>query len=113
MGGFPGRRRGIFHAAGSVLRLAGTLTGLLARRGYEMIAADASSDMLMEAREKSAALPVPPLFLCQSAAELDLYGTVDAAVCSLDGLDYIPPAELPEVFPPPASLSPSRGTFHL
>ena len=76
----------------------GTLTGLLARRGYEMIAADASSDMLMEAREKSAALPVPPLFLCQSAAELDLYGTVDAAVCSLDGLDYIPPAELPEVF---------------
>ena len=32
----------------------GTLTCELARRGYEMIAADASVDMLMQAREKSA-----------------------------------------------------------
>lgn len=79
----------------------GTLTCILAARGYEMIAADASSDMLMQAREKASALPetcVPPLLLCQSAAELDLYGTVDAAVCSLDGFNYIPPEELPEVF---------------
>ena len=53
----------------------GTLTCELARRGYEMIAADASVDMLMQAREKSAELPCPPLFLCQDAAELDLYGT--------------------------------------
>ena len=65
----------------------GTLTCELARRGYEMIAADASVDMLMQAREKSAELPCPPLFLCQDAAELDLYGTVDAAVCSLDGMN--------------------------
>ncbi len=76
----------------------GTLTCELARRGYEMIAADASVDMLMQAREKSAALPCPPLFLCQDAEELDLYGTVDAAVCSLDGMNYIRPEALPEVF---------------
>ena len=76
----------------------GTLTCELARRGYEMIAADASVDMLMQAREKSAELPCPPLFLCQDAAELDLYGTVDAAVCSLDGINYISPDALPEVF---------------
>lgn len=76
----------------------GTLTCELARRGYEMIAADASVDMLMQAREKSAELPCPPLFLCQDAAELDLYGTVDAAVCSLDGMNYIAPDALPEVF---------------
>ena len=78
----------------------GTLTCLLAERGYEMIAADASYDMLMQAREKAAALPsdcVPPLLLCQSAEELDLYGTVDAAVCSLDGFDYLQPEDLPEV----------------
>ena len=30
--------------------------------------------------------------------ELDLYGTVDAAVCSLDGINYIPPEELSGVF---------------
>ena len=76
----------------------GTLTCELARRGYEMIAVDASVEMLMEAQAKSAGLETPPLFLCQDAAELDLYGTVDAAVCSLDGLNYIPPENLPEVF---------------
>lgn len=76
----------------------GTLTRILARRGYEMIAADASEEMLMQAREKCAGLTVPPLFLCQEAAELDLYGTVDAAVCSLDGMNYLPPEDLPEVF---------------
>lgn len=76
----------------------GTLTWLMAQRGYEMIAADASSDMLLLAAGKAADVSVPPLFLCQDAAGLDLYGTVDAAVCSLDGMDYIPPEELHEVF---------------
>ncbi|MBQ6465246.1 MAG: class I SAM-dependent methyltransferase [Oscillospiraceae bacterium] len=76
----------------------GTLTALMARRGYEMIAADASADMLMQAREKAEGLAVPPLFLCQSAEELDLYGTVDAAYCSLDGMNYLPPEALPELF---------------
>ena len=76
----------------------GTLTCELARRGYEMIAVDTSVEMLMEAQSKSAGLATPPLFLCQDAAALDLYGTVDAAVCSLDGMNYIPPEELPRVF---------------
>lgn len=76
----------------------GTLTWLLAERGYEMIAADASPDMLMQAASKAAEVSVPPLFLCQDASALDLYGTVDAAVCSLDSMNYIPESELPEVF---------------
>ena len=76
----------------------GTLTAIMARRGYELIAADASVDMLMQAREKAFELPLPPLFLLQSAEELDLYGTVDAAYCSLDGVNYLRPETLPEVF---------------
>lgn len=78
----------------------GTLTLLLAERGCEMIGVDASPEMLSVAQAKAleAQLPVPPLFLCQSAAELDLYGTVEAALCSLDGLNYLPPEELPELF---------------
>ena len=76
----------------------GTLTCELVRRGYELIAVDASVDMLMQAQEKAAGLVPPPLFLCQEAGELDLYGTVDAAYCSLDGMNYIPPDELPELF---------------
>ena len=77
----------------------GTLTALLARRGYELLAADASPDMLMVAQEKFAALPdvTPPLFLCQSMTELDLYGTVDAAVSCLDAVNYLPPKDLPEL----------------
>ena len=77
----------------------GTLTCLMAARGYEMIAADASPDMLMQAQSKAAALPegsTPPLLLCQKASELDLYGTVDAAFCSLDGMNYLAPEELTE-----------------
>ena len=76
----------------------GTLTNVLSRRGYEMIAVDSSVEMLMEAQAKSAGMEMPPLFICQDAAALDLYGTVDAAVCSLDGMNYIPPEDLPEVF---------------
>ena len=78
----------------------GTLTRLMAARGYEMIATDGSPDMLMQAQAHNADLPadaVPPLLLCQEASQLDLYGTVDAAYCSLDGFDYLPPEELPEV----------------
>ena len=94
-----------FARAGGEFRLlldlccgTGTLTCEMVRRGYELIGADASEDMLMEAREKSAALSPAPLFLCQDAAALDLYGTVDAAYCSLDGINYIPPEDLDEVF---------------
>ena len=76
----------------------GSMTWELAGRGYEMIAADRSVDMLMQAQSKQGPCTVPPLFLCQSAEELDLYGTVDAAVCCLDGLNYIPADTLGEVF---------------
>ncbi len=92
------RQGGEFHLLLDLCCGTGTLTCELARRGYEMIAADSSPDMLMEAQAKASELSVPPLFLCQEAAGLDLYGTVDAAVCSLDGMNYIPPEQLPEVF---------------
>lgn len=92
------RQGGEFHLLLDLCCGTGTLTCELARRGYEMIAADSSPDMLMEAQAKASELSVPPLFLCQEAAGLDLYGTVDAAVCSLDGMNYITPEQLPEVF---------------
>lgn len=89
---------GEFHTILDFCCGTGTLTWLMAERGYEMIASDASPDMLMQASCKAAEVSIPPLFLCQEASGLDLYGTVDAAVCSLDGMDYIPPEELNEVF---------------
>ena len=94
-----------FKADGGKFRLlldlccgTGSMTWELARRGYEMIAADRSVDMLMQAQGKQGECRVRPLFLCQAAEELDLYGTVDAALCCLDGFNYIAPDVLREVF---------------
>ena len=94
-----------FRADGGEFRLlldlccgTGSMTWELAARGYEMIAADRSPDMLMQAQNKRRDCAVPPLFLCQSAEELDLYGTVDAAVCCLDGFNYLPLDALRETF---------------
>ena len=68
----------------------GTMTNILTERGYEMIAVDGSADMLAEAREKAADLQgEPPVFLNQSMPQLDLYGTVDAAICCLDSINYL------------------------
>ena len=68
----------------------GSMTALLTERGYELIAVDESPDMLAAAREKAADLTgEPPVFLNQSMEALDLYGTVDAAVCCLDSLNYL------------------------
>ena len=68
----------------------GTMTWLLARRGYEMIGVDSSEDMLAEAREKGEGFSgEPPLFLHQEMTHLDLYGTVEAAICCLDSLNYL------------------------
>lgn len=68
----------------------GTMTWLLTERGYEMIGVDASAEMLAVAMTKSGdTAHVPPIFLHQSMPKLDLYGTVDAAVCCLDSLNYL------------------------
>ena len=68
----------------------GTMTWLLARRGYEMIGVDGSEDMLAQAREKGLGFAgEPPLFLHQEMTHLDLYGTVEAAICCLDSLNYL------------------------
>lgn len=68
----------------------GEMTAILTQRGYELIAADASPDMLAQAKAKAVNLPgIPPVFLNQDMPALDLYGTVDAAVCCLDSLNYL------------------------
>ncbi len=68
----------------------GSLTRILAERGYEMIGVDQSGDMLAEAMDKCADLKgIPPIFLAQSMEKLDLYGTVDACVCCLDSVNYV------------------------
>lgn len=78
----------------------GTMTALLTERGYELIGVDGSEEMLAAAMGKSGSVQgVPPIFLHQSMPRLDLYGTVDAAVCCLDSLNYLTdPADVRRTF---------------
>lgn len=75
----------------------GNITIPLARRGYDMTGVDISEDMLNVARSKSEGLDI--LFLNQNIVSLDLYGTMGAFLCMIDGINYIlPPKSLYEMF---------------
>lgn len=65
----------------------GNLTIPLAERGYDMIGIDKSADMLSVAREKVVS-GRDILFLNQDMTKLDLYGTADAFLCMIDGINY-------------------------
>lgn len=67
----------------------GGFSNEFALKGIEVIGVDASEEMLAVAGENSARLATDVLFLCQRAEELDLYGTVDGAVCCMDSLNHI------------------------
>lgn len=77
---------------GTLLDLAcgtGSLTIEFLKRGFDVIGVDSGAEMLSIAQGKAFQLGVNPLFLCQKMQELDLYGTVDAAVCALDSLNHL------------------------
>lgn len=71
----------------------GSVSVRLAQKGYEVIGVDLSPEMLSEAQNKAYSAGQNILFLCQDMTALDLYGTVDAAVCTLDGLCHLPDEE--------------------
>lgn len=67
----------------------GTLSFLLEEKGFDVIGIDKSEDMLAEAFEKKTELHKNAMFLCQDLTELDLFGTVEGAVCVLDTLNHL------------------------
>lgn len=67
----------------------GNLLLELMDRGFDVIGVDGSQDMLAEASVKAEKADEKPLLLCQDMRQLDLYGTVDCAVCTLDSLNHI------------------------
>ena len=75
----------------------GNITIPLAKRGYDMTGVDISEDMLNIAREKADGLDI--LFLNQSMTDLDLFGTMGAFLCMIDGINYVlPPKSLLTLF---------------
>ena len=68
----------------------GSMSVLLAKKGYGVLAADLSEDMLSMAWEKAAELEENrPFFICQPMEELQLPYEVDWIVCCLDSLNYV------------------------
>ncbi|HEX3016514.1 MAG TPA: methyltransferase domain-containing protein [Caproicibacter sp.] len=80
------------HKAGITLDLAcgtGSLTLELAKRGLDVYGLDASPEMLSVAQQKAFNAGRNILFVCQKMQQMDLYGTVDTAVCMLDSVNHI------------------------
>ena len=67
----------------------GSVTEILARKGYRVTGVDMSEEMLTEAAMKTMDLEQPPMYSCQRLQNLRLPRGVDMAVCALDSLDYI------------------------
>ena len=67
----------------------GSITNLMASKGYEMMGVDLSEDMLAIARQKAKAQELDVIYLNQDMTELDLYGTIDAVISCGDALNYI------------------------
>ena len=89
----------------------GSLSMELARLGYDVIGVDNSPEMLavaMSKREEGSSI----LYLCQDMARLDLYGTIDAAVCALDTVNHVTdPRKLARAFSRVALFLEPDGLF--
>lgn len=67
----------------------GTLTEMLAGKGYDMVGIDLSQEMLAIAMEKKAQNESDTLYLCQDMREFELYSTVGTVICVCDSVNYL------------------------
>ena len=67
----------------------GSLTVELKKRGVDIYGIDGSYDMLSQAMDKAYDAGLDMLFLCQQMENIDLYGTIDTCICTLDSLNHI------------------------
>ena len=80
------------HEMGITLDLAcgtGSLTRELAKNGVDVYGIDASAEMLCEAMQKNSEEGLNILYLRQKMQNLDLYGTIDTCVCTLDSINHV------------------------
>lgn len=67
----------------------GSMSVEMAARGFDVIGVDSSVGMLNQAHQKAFESGKQILLLNQSMDEIDLYGTVDCAICVLDGVNHL------------------------
>ncbi|MBR6872982.1 MAG: class I SAM-dependent methyltransferase [Ruminococcus sp.] len=71
----------------------GSLCEQLARRGFDVVGVDGSDEMLGMALDKKFDSGLPIQYLKQDMTDLDMYGTIDITVCTLDSINHLPDAE--------------------
>ena len=67
----------------------GSMSVKMADRGFDVIGVDSSVGMLNAARQKAYESGAEILLLNQNMQEIDLYGTVECAICVLDGINHL------------------------
>lgn len=71
----------------------GSVSVKMAEKGFDVIGVDSSIGMLNAAQQKMFERGKHMLLLNQKMQEIDLYGTVDCAICVLDGINHLDSAE--------------------
>lgn len=66
----------------------GAISFELAKLNFDVVGVDSSNEMLSKAISKRKS-ENNPIFICQDMRSLDLFGTVGAAVCTLDGINHL------------------------
>ena len=90
----------------------GTVSLILSQMGYDVIGVDASEDMLSVAQEKKMETGEDVIFLCQRMEELDLFGTINAAVSTLDSINHVTDADtVREIFRRVSLFMEDKGVF--
>ncbi len=71
----------------------GSISVEMAKKGFDVIGVDSSIGMLNAARQKTYESGEQILLLNQSMDDIDLFGTVDCAVCVLDSINHLDGAQ--------------------
>ncbi|NLZ46995.1 MAG: class I SAM-dependent methyltransferase [Clostridiales bacterium] len=81
---------------GTLLDLAcgtGSVCEEMSQKGYDVIGADFSQEMLSVALDKKFDSGLPIQYVWQDMRKLDMYGTIDAIICTFDSLNHLENAE--------------------
>ena len=90
----------------------GTMSLMFADKGYDVVGVDGSQEMLTQAQEKKMESGADVIFLCQRMEELDLFGTINAAVSTLDSINHVTDEDtVKEIFRRVSLFMEDKGIF--
>ncbi len=90
----------------------GTMSLMFSEKCYDVVGVDGSEEMLTQAQEKKIETDADVIFLCQRMEELDLFGTINAAVSTLDSINHVTDEDtVKEIFRRVSLFMEDKGIF--